>query len=434
MIFNLFRSLAYPPTEEQLKIIAWFFNNLWILRFFSLILLLLALFFWYRTIMNLTGRVIGIISCFIVILTPTFYILWLTSPIDCFKIFLYILMIFLFFSNRKMINWQFIGFTTLFIIAFSFLVSSERSSFVHKLGLSDAKIEVQKRFAAEDSLTDPIYIPLTLKRIVYNKYFFAYKEIINETIPFFDMESIFFQEIHPMEQKSIVIFVWPEIFLLIGGIYLQLKSKNKKLNEFILLMLLFSFINFLFSSFIVFRKFELILFPLSLIMALSVFEIYKTKNLFGKFFGITIIFLSLYGTMSNYFDLNKRPDFWLDNRPYFYDFIFKSIKLRDIDSFEHIYVTGLVGNSQKYCQYYLGDDCTNKFVFDSFDLENIKPNKNTIYGGFVGEFVGSDFKNNIKDDWKTLIEHKGFSKLEILRLRDTIAYKYGNEVIIGEVR
>jgi len=138
--------------------------------------------------------------------------------------------------------------------------------------------------------------------------------------------------------------------------------------------------------------------------------------------------------MSNYFDLNKRPDFWLDNRPYFYDFIFKSIKLRDIDSFEHIYVTGLVGNSQKYCQYYLGDDCTNKFVFDSFDLENIKPNKNTIYGGFVGEFVGSDFKNNIKDDWKTLIEHKGFSKLEILRLRDTIAYKYGNEVIIGEVR
>jgi hypothetical protein len=237
-----------------------------------------------------------------------------------------------------------------------------------------------------------------------------------------------------MEQKSVVIFVWPEVLLLIGGVYFLMKIKDKKINSLILITLFFSLINFLFNPFTVFRKFELILFPLSLIMSLAIFNIYKTKIIFGKIIGLIIIFLSLYGIMANFSDLNKRPDYWLDNRPYFYEFVFSSIKDKDWNSFQKIYVTSLVGKTEKYCKYYLNNCEKDKFVFDSFELEKIKPEKNSIYAGFAGEFIGSDFKNNINSDWLTLIKNKGFINVITKGLRDTIAYKFGNNVVIGEIK
>lgn len=438
IILNIFNSLLYPPTEDQLGIIHLLNGFLkpevsfWFLRILSLVVLFLAIYFWYRIVKLLVGKIIGLISCLIVFLSPTFYILWLSYPFDCLKILLLLFIVFLFFINRKVFYKWILIVGVLFIILFLFLITKERSSFVYKLGLKDASLEVQQRFSAEDSLIDPVKVPLKLKRTVYNKYFISYKELINEVIPFFDVESLFFQEVHPLEQKSVIIFVWPEIFLLIGGIYILIKSKNKKNNLFIVIMLIFSLINFLFTPFAVFRKFELILFPLSLIMALSVLNIYKTKIIFRKIVGYIVILFCLYGISANYSDLNKRPEFWLDNRPYFYDFVFKSIKKRNLDNFEKIYISSLIGNTKEYCDFYLENCNENKFIFNSFDLSNNSGKEKSIYAGFVGEFVGSDFKNNINSEWKTIIEHKGLSKIGTKELRDTIAYKYGNIIIVGE--
>jgi len=434
IILSAFKSLSYPPTEDQLAVIGWFFNNLWILRIFSLTILLATLYFWYKTIIKLIGKTVALISCLIIFLTPTFYILWLTSPIDCLKIFLLIFLVFILNKNTKHFGKLALILGSVYIILFSFWTTTERSSFVHKLGLKEAKTELKLRFVAEDSLTDPVKVPLKIKRIVYNKYYIEYKELVNEVIPFFDMESLFFQEIHPLEQKSVVIFVWPEIFLLIGGTYSLIKSKNKKISSLVWMTLLLSLINFLFDPFIIFKKFELILFPLSLIMALAVSNIYKTKILFGKIVGFIIILFCLYGTMANFSDLNKRPNFWLDNRPYFYEFVFDSIKKKDINKFEKIYVTSLVGKTNKYCKYYFGTCDENKFVFNSFELKGAKPAKNSIYAGFAGEFIGSDFKNNINSDWLSLIKNEGFINIVTKDLRDTIAYKFGNYVVVGEVK
>ncbi len=430
IIFGIFKSIAYPPTEDQLVMIKYFLGNIWFLRIFSFVLLLAALFFWYKVMAKLVDKKISLISCLIIFLTPVFYILWLTCPIDCFKIFLLMFLAWILSQKRKLL----VVLGSIFIILFSFLTTTERSSFVYKIGLKEAKTEVQNRFAAVDSLTDPVKVPLKIKRIVYNKYFIEYKKLINEIIPFFDMESLFFQEIHPLEQKSVVIFVWPEIFLLIGGTYLFIKKKDKKINSLIVIVLFLSLINFLFNPFTIFRKFEMIIFPLGLIMAFAIKEIFKTKIVFGKICGFVVIFLCFYGLLANYTDLNKRPDFWLDNRPYFYEFVFKSIKNRDLNNFEKINVTSLVGKTEEYCQYYLGNCDQNKFVFDSFQLKEVKPKKNIIYAGFVGEFIGSDFKNNINSDWLTLIKDKGFTALETIKIRDTIAYKFGNEVVVGELK
>jgi len=431
IFFDNFKSLAYPPTEDQLRIIGYLWGNIWILRFLSLALLLVSLFFWYKLIFKITkNKVISLTSIGIILTTPVFYILWLSFPFDCLK--LAIALGLMYFLKNK--NGFLLFGVSLFLVVFSFLVTSERSGFVHKLSLNDAKSEVQERFAAEDSLIDPVKVPLKIKRMVYNKYFIEYKEIIGEIIPFFDTESLFFQEIHPLEQKSVVIFVWPEVFLLIGGIYVLAKDKNKKLNSLILVILFLSLVNFLFDPFITFRKFELILFPLSLVISMAIWQIWKSKMIFGKTVGGLIVLASFYGVVANHVDLNKRPDFWLDNRPYFYEFIFSSIKERNLNDFNKVYVTSLVGRSENYCKYYLDNCDQNKFVFNSFELKEIKPEKKSIYAGFAGEFIGSNFKNNIDSDWLTLIKDKGFTSLKTVNLRDTIAYKFGNDVIVGEVK
>lgn len=434
IILNVFKSVSYPPTEDQLAIIGLFLNNLWILRIFSLIILLLTLYFWYKTIVGLLGKAVSLISCLIILLSPTFYILWLSYPSDCLKIFLLLFFVYFLIKNNKYFYKLILILGSIYIVLFSLLTTNERSIFIYKLNLNQTKTEVTKRFVAENSLTNPIKLPLVMKRVVYNKYFIFYKVLVNEVIPFFDMESLFFQEIHPMEQKSVVIFVWPQIFLLVAGVYFLIKFKNKKINSILVFMLFFSFINFLFDPFVVFRKFELILFPLSLIMAIAILNIFKTKIIFGKIIGLIFIFFCLYGISANHFDLNKRPDFWLDNRPYFYQFVFESIKSRDINNFDKIYVTSLVGDSEKYCAYYLGNYNKEKFVFNLFDLEKLSPNKKSIYAGFVGEFVGSNFENKIRSDWSILVNNKGFSNIETKNIRDNIAYKFGNEIIVGEFK
>lgn len=434
IILSIFKSLAYPPTEDQLKIIGIFFNNLWVLRLFSLSFLSLALYFWHKILIKWVNKSISLISCLIIFLSPTFYILWLSYPIDCLKIFLLLFFIYLLSKFRKNIYKLVLILGSIYIIFFSFLTVTDRSSFVHKLSLKDAKTEVQERFAAEDSVINPVAVPLKVKRIVYNKYYIEYKQLISEIIPFFDTESLFFQEVHPLEQKSVVIFVWPQIFLLIGGVYFLIILKNKKISLLVVTMLFLSLISFLFDPNAIFRKFSLILFPLSLVMSVAVLNIFNTKILFGKIFGFVILIFSLYGISANYFDLNKRPDYWLNNRPYFYEFVFESIKKRDLDNFEKVYVTTLVGDSEKYCKFYLKDCNSNKFVFNSFELEGIRPEKNSIYAGFAGEFVGSDFKNNINTDWLTLIKDKGFTKIETKDIRDTIAYKFGSNMVVGEAK
>jgi hypothetical protein len=218
------------------------------------------------------------------------------------------------------------------------------------------------------------------------------------------------------------------------GIYFLFKKNNPRVKSILTIAFFLAFINYLITPYTVFRKFELILFPLSLVMAVAVFNIFKTKIIFGKVCGIIIVVFSVYGIIANHIDLNKRPDFWLDNRPYYFDFIFRSIKAKNLKEYESILVSSIVGDSEEYCKYYLKNCSDKKYIFNSFDLSSEAAEKNSIYAGFIGEYVGADFKNNINKDWKALIESKGFNNLDIKEIRDTIAYKYGNFVVVGEVK
>lgn len=240
-------------------------------------------------------------------------------------------------------------------------------------------------------------------------------------LPFFDFESVFFQEINPLAQKSIVIFYWPEVFLFILGIYFLMNFKNQKLNSFLLIIIGLSWLDFIFSEGAPFFRLLLVVLPISIIISLGL------TNL-PKFLRLMTYFLIVFGVINSFYDLNVRNDYWLDNRPLAFDFWFKEIKKLDVDQYNSIQISSLVGDSKKYCYFYLGKACDDKkFVFNSFDLSKQKQS-NTIYAGFAGEFVGSKFKNDIDSNWDNMSVVKIVAKKS---LRDTIANQYGNDIGVG---
>ena len=423
---------GYPVSEQQLEVLYLFgingFVSLWILRLLSLILIIFVLKTWKSVFNKLKFSNIGWYSSIVLAISPLIFVLILVYPLVCVK-----LLIVTVFFQKSLKNKYYLVVLGLILILFNINILGNNPAIFNKLDFQDAQNEVTKRISAEDSVLDSIYLPLVIRRASYNKLFISYKQILGEILPFFDFETIFFQEINPLMQKSVAIFYWPEIYLFVLGIFALFKLKNNKLFNLLGGSIFIAVIDYVFSEGSSYLRLVLVVFPLSIIIA---FGFNHLVEMTGKYHVISIVALtgiSLFILMSmgtSFYDLNVRTDYWLDNRPLAFEFWFKEIGKLNIDQYKSIYVSSLVGDSKKYCYFYLGKVCDDpKFVFNSFDLTQNR-NIKSIYAGFGGEFVGSDFKNNISSKW----ENSGlFNMVAKISLRDTIANQYGNDIGVAIV-
>lgn len=423
----------YPPTEEQLRLLSWFSLNgylsLWMLRLISLIVLFLIFKIWKE----LVDRKIYQWSLIVLLMSPAIFALWYLFPLYVLKILL--VMIFLYFYQKiSRGKTLLVGLIVAFVICFNRFVLLDKAAVFNKLSFKDAQNEVTSRFVSEDSLLDKIELPLWWRRVAYNKYFFVYKQVLAEVLPFFDLETLFFQEMPPTEQKSMVMWFWPEVYVLIFGIYFWTKKKERKANSVTFVLFFISLVDFVFSEGSSYLRMITTMWPLSIVIGIG-FEnlILLTKNKYGlaKFgFGL-MVFLLILSFGFNFYDLNNRKEYWFDNRPLAFQFWFENIKKVGVKDFQKIYVSSLVGDSKKYCYFYFGQSCNDiKWIFKSFDLSKENPTNKTIYAGFAGEFVGPKFKNDISSDWKNTVELKNMYFVGVRNLRDTIANQYGNDVAI----
>lgn len=419
--------LGYPVAEQQVYILNLVRLNgdylFWLLRFLSFIVLGFTLYLWNKIIVQYIDIRVAKLSVLVIIISPLFFILGLIYPLICIKLLVFTIGIGLVAKNKL-----FLGVLIVVLGLFNWQVLGNKASIYYKFNLKDAQMEVTNRISSEDSVKESIDMPLWWRRTSYNKYYFSYKQILAEFLPFFDFESIFFAEINPLSQKSIVIFYWPEIYLFVLGIYYLYNLKNKKLNSILLMLLVISWIDFVFSEGSIFKRLVLVIFPLSLILAIGFYNLYKGRGLLQKSIFYFVSVFILFGFINSFYDLSARREYWLDNRPIAFEFWFKEIKKQDISQFNRVFISSLVDDSKKYCYFYLGIICDNqKFVFKSFNLIEEKV-PNSIYAGFAGEFVGSRFKNNIDSDWNRTTVINIFS---IKSLRDTIANQYGNDIGVG---
>lgn len=436
VIVQLLVALAinYPPTKEQLGILLFLGLGgniyLWLLRLLSLIVLGIILIIWRKTV----GREIFKWSLIMLIISPTFFVLWYLFPLFLIKVLIVVCIFYVF--NKQRINWWWlILLLMLGIVVYNRFILENKAAFFDKLSLKDAQNEVTERFIAEDSLKSKIELPLWWRRVAYNKYFFVYKKELAEILPFFDLESLFFQEISPIGQKSIVMWYWPEMYIFIFGIYFWLNKRDRKLNKNIFIMFLIALTDFVFSEGASYRRLLLVMWPMSLIMAIAwqkMIILGQNKYVLAKLSLRIVCILLIFAFGFNFYDLRVREEYWFDNRPLAFQFWYQNISKVSLENYQKIYISSLLGDSKAYCNFYFGKICSDKkWNFNNFNLFENKIEDKAIYAGFAGEFVGPKFKNDIDADWQNKPELKSLKFLSIKNLSDTIANQYGNEVAVA---
>ncbi len=417
----------YPPTIEQLlfvnlltKTITTSWILLWTLRLLTLVTMILSLRIYFLLLCKLTkNRDVAYVSSLIILASPLFFSTWYLYP--TYAVFSLLALVILFFvANKK-------GLIMVCILSifFNLVIKQSHPKFFEAFNASVMTSQVTDRFQNEDSITEKIAIPLWFKRLSYNKYYFSYKTIINEVLQFPDLETWFFDEVHPLSQKSMVMFYWPELLLAVYGGAVILRN-NQFLAKKLGMYLLVGFVFFVFSNDLQasYRQY-LSWWFLSVVIGVGIVSI--SSYAFMKYIYSLVMAILFLSVLFNYYDLVKRQDFWFDNRPIAYGYLFPTIKTVNYKS--TVYMTSLIGHAAEYCKFYYGV-CPAYYNFDGFNISKKPLARNGIYAGFIGEFAGTRMENNFNDsDIKMIISN--VKVVGIYKLRDSIAYLYGENIVVG---
>lgn len=414
----------YPPTEEQIWILM---KTGWVgesgllgLRILTLLVMGVAFWFWYKKLKIVLSSKSSLVAIIFLTMSPAMWVLGWSYPLMVVKLVVVVI-----FVSFVKIKWWIVLFILVGLSFYNVSFLKQNPAILSKITMADARNEVNTRFMSEDSLRIKMKLPLLWRRIGYNKLFITYRQVLAEVLPFFDLETLYFQEVHPMEQKSVVLFYWPEVFILVFGIYFWITFQSKsEANSLLWVLLAVALADFLFSNTVVYQRFVLMLLPLTMVMAVG-----AEKILFhNKYIGGAVAVVLLYAVYVNGYDISQRADHWLDNRPLVYKYWYTGISAQGVGNHPKIFVSTLIGSSQNYCWFYLGDVCkTDKFVFNSFNLSSGNID-NGLYVGFAGEFVGPKFKNDISDEWEDQLPSMGLTLISKINIRDTVAYRYGNDI------
>jgi len=415
----------YPPTSEQLNFGVTNYILLWSLRIISFIFIIGTSFFLSKKLRTRIKSYYFIL----ILICPCISLIWMSYPLDALKLF--IISGIFYFLTRKNHNYYFaVIITTIAILSLNLGFFNQNPNILKIVSLKQPQSEVNFRFLIEDNLNPNISVPKTLKRLVYNKIFFALRDSVNESLTFFDFETLFFQEIHPLGQKAFVIFFWPEIVIFCLSLWLVMTKKISSKKEF-LSILLISFIYFITTNVSTERRLIFSLFPLSIIMAECINQFLKSRSKKTKYGIIFLILLTSYGWLTNYYDRFVRPNFWLDNRPIAYNFFLSYLKTQTLN-YSQIIVSENLSESKKYCLFYL-KDCS-LLKTDNFDLSKNRPNRGVLYIGFTGNFLGQNSENSFPQDANEEIKKRELEILKKTHILDNIANKYGQELFIVQTK
>lgn len=467
-------------------------KNVFNLRAINFFLLIAALAVFYYFLKQIGWKPeTALVSLIIILISPLFLSLWLFRPKIC--LFIFLVVMWLYFWSKKDTNYLNISFlaTTLLLLFYSSLQGlvisllifvpltilkfyqakkyfpllilaalvilliipiiknpAFKNSLIQTAPYDAVKPnqiakQIGERITREDGLQVKVSFPLWFRRIGYNKIFFAYRNVVQEVLDFFDLETLFFQEVHPTHQKSEVVFFWPEIFLFLLGTLGLIKTRFGKKQKILLMLIFLSILFYLLTpNDSVAGKHSLTLFVLAVVVGKGFEEMPKGLSL-------VILLLLVWAICINTYDVLKRPLFWYDNRPYVYSEGMRVLKEKspEFTSGKNIYLTTLIGNPKVYYFYFFSADPkiflqnqttvqdNDKVIhFESFNLLNNPPQKNSLYFGFLGEFIGPNPLNEFLKQDINKIEPMGLKIEKVWKLDNTIAFRYGDYFILASTK
>lgn len=423
--------IDYPPNEEQLGLILTFpltnhFLGFWIVKILSLFLLAGSLIVFRSITSKIVGEKVSTVAALLVASSPTTYAIWNLHPIDSVKAFV-VMVACLLLLKLKSVKTTILGGMIIILVLGVLARNSPLSNIpiLTALRTTEAENELRGRLNSEMALVNQVPIPLSIKRVAYNKPYFQYKNVTNLIISFGNVESLFFQEVNSLGQKSFVIFFWPDFIFFVLGLFWFVRWDKSRPNRLLVLLTLVAFVDFILLNKPLYQQFFLTLFPLSILVSFGMVRLASIKPLSA------VVALSFgFSFLVGYMDIVKRPAYWLDNRPLVYRFIFQEIRKYQNQNF-HFDITTMIGQPEQYCKYYLGSCPPADYAFDSFSLKDRTPVVGTIYAGFIGEFIGPDLLNTVPTGWPNKFPKKGLAVLSTYTTRDTIAYHFGDTAVVA---
>ncbi len=408
--------INYPPSFEQIGSSV----PTGLLRVFCLLLVYVAVVT-FSSKLNKYGKWFAILM----LSSPFLFGLWYLHPVESVKLSVGLLLLVFMVERRNM--GPIIVLFCLSLGIFNYYQSASKANVFHIFSNQRLVSEVNQRFQIEDDLTYKVSLPNFFRRIAYNKVSFLIRDLSKEFIGFWNLEDIFFQEMHPGSKKSLVFMMWPTtIFFFLGLTSLGMVA-DKKIFNLLLSTLSLGYVHYLTSNVNDNIRYLLALPFYCILISLGIVVLQKFKIA-----AILTVIFCVYGWQLFLQDLVVRPDYWLDNRPIVYQKIYKAILNADYKN-SKIVVTDLMGHSKDYCNYYIGVGCETNFLFGEFPDRSINESftDGVVYAGFIGEFLGPDFNNYFPDNAFSKIESLGFREIDSTEIRDSVAYKFGNKIFVG---
>lgn len=455
-------------------------NSLFSLRIINFLLINAGLAFFYKTTKQAGFLTAAWPAIILIIASPLFFSLWLFHPSSSLTFFLCLAWVYFFLNSSSaygrifasliliafssfpgLIMGLLLGFLTLInflkekkylpvLICLFFVIlvlnrlnqpaiktQFTATPILNALNFPRAQQEINERIINEDNLYEKISFPLWFRRLGYNKYFFAYRNLSKEMLNFFDLETLFFQEVHPQQQKAEVIFYWPSFFLFGWGFFI-LSQKKVTSQQLKLLSILFfmALVYYLFQA--QGNQSQRLLFSLPLLALITAFG----WQSLGKKIRITAGLIFFLAIFININDIKARPLFWFDNRPYAYSQGILALKHTGLEDYQNIYLTSLIGNPKIYYYYYFqpsikmfdqGSVLKNReqtIYWGNWSLTDSQTSRGSIYLGFIGEFLGKRFLNDFSQADLKLTENKGLEIINHWLLPNSIAHQYGDYLLL----
>ena len=347
--------IGYPPSAEQLGLGVSGVVGLWVLRVASFVSILATTWAASRLVNKKQRWLVGVL----VMMSPAVAVMWMSYPVKTAMAMVAVMLSV--WSGKNIGRWLVVVTVVVAMVAVvNNKILGENLPLASTLSLKAAQAEITERINTEDTILVKTELPLWIRRAGYNKFSLAMKRTANLLWGFWDTESWFFQEIHPLEQKSVILFYWPEVVVLVVSLWVLIARGRKNIRYEWGVLLVMAWISFGLSDSPAFLREAWVIWLIAIVMAEGVGEIFERRLPYLRAGLVGVGVLTVYGFWANQWDLHTRPWFWLDNRPVAYKLFFDSAKKNNYDNYSKVYVTDLIGPAEKYCRYFIGN--CNKYL------------------------------------------------------------------------
>lgn len=304
------------------------------------------------------------------------------------------------------------------------------------------KLDVDDRIRTEYRINNSHDIlPINLKRLVYNKYYWIFRLGLPEWVKVWDFDwwlapsqigSTVSRNI--WGEKGLPRILFFQAALAVYALFTLRQSDKKLVTMCITTFVVVWLVTSIGAQEVLERAATPLLIPISLLSALGLLRLWSHG--LGKLVAVFTVVIAFSGITATLDHIFRHELYWRDNRPYIFS---QMTTLLDRCSQEPAEVSNLLGPTQYYYAWTQHIDPAvfwhsdpdspqlNNVLFKHFDLSHDPTNPHSCFVGLPGEFLGNRVGKSSGQNTFTATElSTNFILLKQVTFRDAVSYGNGN--------